>query len=300
MPLSPLLGPTHANSLRQINDLGLSDSLVTVPKSHPAAKNRFIYYPDRLTKAPGSLPSAIKAVLTPSSPFYGLLPYILKEPFLSATPTAEREAKNDGYNDESVDSFVSRRLGPQLAGNVLSALVHGIYAGDTRQLSMRAVFPSLWKLEQQHGTIIRGVLASLKKKSPTQEDLQRDAIAMTIPSIVSQMKDASVYSLQGGLEALPKAIIRYLQKQPNVEMRTECGISRLEWADSTRKELQVSMPCHSGHYGRPHSTLRCSYRRHQKQSMQTMWYQRWRQVPSVSSFQTFPTCRTILPLPLES
>lgn len=213
---------------------------MTVSKSHPAAKNRFIYYPDHLTKAPSSLFSAIKAGLTPSSPFYGLVPYIFKEPFLKPPPIAEREAQNDGYNDESVDSFVSRRLGPQLAGNVLSALVHGIYAGDTRQLSMRAVFPSLWNLEQKHGSIIKGMIASARRKEPTQEDLQRDAIARTIPEIATRMKDVSVYSLQGGLEALPKAIIGYLQSKANVEMRTDCSLTKVDYVRDDHEAFQVS------------------------------------------------------------
>lgn len=223
----------------QINDLGLSDTLVTVPKTHPAAKNRFIYYPDRLTKAPSSLPSAMKAVLTPSSPFYGLLPYVLREPFLSPPTSEERAKKNNGYNDESVDSFVSRRLGPQLAGNVLSALVHGIYAGDTRQLSMRAVFPSLWNLEQEHGSIIKGMLASSRKKAPTPDDLQKEAVAKSIPEIAESMKDVSVYSLQGGVGALPKALIDHLQLQPNVEMRSGCSVSKLGYALEGREGFQV-------------------------------------------------------------
>lgn len=212
---------------------------MTVPKSHPAAKNRFIYYPDCLTKAPSSLPSAIKAVLTPSSPFYGLLPHVLKEPFVSPPSISEREKLNNGYNDESVDSFVSRRFGPQLASNVLSALVHGIYAGDTRQLSMRAVFPSLWNLEAKHGSIIKGML-SRKKVPPTPEDLQKEEVAKSIPEIAEMMKDVSVYSLQGGIEALPKAIIRHLQSLPNVEMRSECGISELDFSSDETVGFKVS------------------------------------------------------------
>lgn len=105
---------------------------------------------------------------------------------------------------------------------------------------MRAVFPSLWNLEQKYGSIIKGMLASSRKKEPTQEDIQRDAIAQTIPEIANMMKDVSVYSLQGGIEGLPKALIRHLQDQPNVEMRSDCTISSLEYSSGASEGFQVS------------------------------------------------------------
>lgn len=244
---------------------------MTVPKSHPAAKNRFIYYPDRLTKAPSSLPSAIKALLTRSSPFYGLLPHVLKEPFLSPPSVAAREQENGGYNDESVDSFISRRFGPELAGNVLSALVHGIYAGDTRQLSMRAVFPSLWELEQKHGSIIKGMLARKKTASP--EEVQRQEIAKSIPHLAIMMKDVSVYSLHGGLEGLPKAMIQYLKARPNVEMRLECGADELTYSGGGQAGFKVSRRCKPAQASSNFCFLFNSSKPHQIPYKQTMSFQ---------------------------
>lgn len=214
---------------------------MTVSKSHPAARNRFIYYPDRLTKAPTSVLSAVKAACTPSSPFYGLLPHLAKEPFVpqlrpASSPPSQETGQQDGSNqtipfDETVDAFVSRRLGPQLAENVLSALVHGIYAGDTRELSMRAIFPSLWNLEQKHGSIIKGLIASMRSVTST-DSLERDKVAEAIPNLAQRMENVSVYSFRNGLEAFPRALENYLRRQPNVELLPGNMVKRLDFKSS--------------------------------------------------------------------
>lgn len=60
--------------------------------------------------------------------------------------------------DESIASFVARRFGAEAALELGTPLLAGIYAGDARQLSMRATFPQLLELEQRHGSVIRGLI----------------------------------------------------------------------------------------------------------------------------------------------
>ena len=139
--------------------------------------------------------------------------------------------------DESVDSFVKRRFGASFAENVLSALVHGIYAGDTRQLSIQAVFPSLWKLEQRYGSVVKGILQGGIKPSELEITAKQELESRLI-EIVKRMMKVSVYSLQDGLEMLPKALIRYLKAQPNVELRNESSLTQLSY-DGT--EFTVSL-----------------------------------------------------------
>ena len=42
------------------------------------------------------------------------------------------------HGDESVHDFFSRRLGPRIADTFVSAIIHGIYAGDSRHLSVKS------------------------------------------------------------------------------------------------------------------------------------------------------------------
>ena len=209
----------------------MQDDLVTVGKSHPSAKNRFIYYNGRLNRAPSSFASAITSSFSSSSPFHGLLSSVLSEPFRKARPSPPSNAKaapQDGDEDESVDSFVSRRFSKSIAENVLSALVHGIYAGDTRQLSIRSVFPSLWEAERSKGSVVRSMLfGTAGLKAPEFEVEAKKEIEGRLGDLARSMKDVSVYSLKGGLEGLPRGLVNRLEQSPNVELRNQASVESL-------------------------------------------------------------------------
>jgi oxygen-dependent protoporphyrinogen oxidase len=59
--------------------------------------------------------------------------------------------------DESVASFVTRRLGREVYETLVEPLMTGIYGGDGEQLSLRATFPQLRELELTHGSVLRGL-----------------------------------------------------------------------------------------------------------------------------------------------
>jgi oxygen-dependent protoporphyrinogen oxidase len=67
--------------------------------------------------------------------------------------------------DESIGQFVRRRLGREVAERIADPLLGGIYAGDLDALSIRATFPQLLALEEQYGSLIRGVLAQRAAKA---------------------------------------------------------------------------------------------------------------------------------------
>ena len=59
--------------------------------------------------------------------------------------------------DESIASFVTRRLGPEAYERLVEPLMTGIYGGDGAELSLRATFPNLRALELEHGSVLRGL-----------------------------------------------------------------------------------------------------------------------------------------------
>jgi oxygen-dependent protoporphyrinogen oxidase len=61
--------------------------------------------------------------------------------------------------DESVASFVTRRLGREVYEQLVEPLMSGIYAGDGQQLSLAATFPQLRQLELKHGSLLKGLQA---------------------------------------------------------------------------------------------------------------------------------------------
>lgn len=68
--------------------------------------------------------------------------------------------KSKSQPGESVHDFFTRRLGNQAASRIAGAIINGIYAGDPRQLEMAAVFPRLIELENQYGSVIKGMMKS--------------------------------------------------------------------------------------------------------------------------------------------
>lgn len=85
--------------------------------------------------------------------------------------------------DESVWSFAARRFGAQVADRLISPMTLGIYAGDARQLSVRAAFPRMTALEREHGSLIRGLLARRGKAS-----------------------SGALTSFRAGMQSLPRAL----------------------------------------------------------------------------------------------
>jgi protoporphyrinogen/coproporphyrinogen III oxidase len=68
--------------------------------------------------------------------------------------------------DESLASFVERRLGREVYERLVEPLLSGIYAGDGECLSLEATFPQLRQSELAQGGLIKGMLAARRKAAP--------------------------------------------------------------------------------------------------------------------------------------
>ncbi len=71
--------------------------------------------------------------------------------------------------DESLEAFVTRRLGRQALERVAQPLVGGIYTADPSTLSLEATMPRFINLEREHGSIIRGLRAQSETSVATRE-----------------------------------------------------------------------------------------------------------------------------------
>jgi oxygen-dependent protoporphyrinogen oxidase len=70
--------------------------------------------------------------------------------------------------DESLGDFIERRLGKQMLEHIVEPLLAGIYAGDTKSLSLKATFPQFHELERKYRSLILGMLAGKKRLHGTQ------------------------------------------------------------------------------------------------------------------------------------
>lgn len=65
--------------------------------------------------------------------------------------------------DESIASFVRRRLGPEILDYAVDPFVSGIFAGNPEQLSMAHAFPRVLELEQEFGSLSKGLMAQMRR-----------------------------------------------------------------------------------------------------------------------------------------
>ena len=72
-----------------------------------------------------------------------------------------------GNDDESVFHFFRRRFGIQVLENFVDPMVSGIYAGDTKRLSMRSTFPKIYEMEQKYGSLIKALIKNRRKMKVT-------------------------------------------------------------------------------------------------------------------------------------
>jgi oxygen-dependent protoporphyrinogen oxidase len=66
-------------------------------------------------------------------------------------------------NDESLESFVVRRLGRESLDRLAEPLVGGVNGSDPKEMSLAATYPMLLDMEQQYGSLVKGFLAQKKK-----------------------------------------------------------------------------------------------------------------------------------------
>ncbi len=83
---------------------------------------------------------------------------------------AEGETAQD--HDETLESFVVRRMGREALDRLAEPLVGGVHASDPREMSLAATFPNLLEMEQKFGSLILGFLdqrtmvEEMRKKYP--------------------------------------------------------------------------------------------------------------------------------------
>ena len=91
--------------------------------------------------------------------------------------------------DESLASFMTRRLGGEVYSNLIEPLMAGIYAGDGSVLSLKATFPQLQQAEREHGGLIKGVLAQRAKAQPARANGTRPGF-ITFETGLHELVDA--------------------------------------------------------------------------------------------------------------
>jgi oxygen-dependent protoporphyrinogen oxidase len=183
--------------------LGLADQLIN---TNETGKKAFVWSHGRLHELPEGL---VTFVPTQLGPFLrsGLLSWI----GLARMGCDVFVPRGPAQGDESLAAFFRRRFGSQAFERVIEPLMAGIYAGDAEQMSLKATFPRFYELEQEYGSIVRGMMAARRK-------------AQARPS--AGPKRTMFVSLKNGLGELVTALADRLTRQ-GVELRAGCRVDAL-------------------------------------------------------------------------
>ncbi|XP_047488368.1 protoporphyrinogen oxidase-like [Penaeus chinensis] len=195
-----VVGNAGANTLALAESLGLRDKVRSVRYGEPSAKNRMIKVNGSLHK----LPNSLKTALTKIPPF--------SKP-LALSAISDLRAKKVLSDDESLFSFVNRRFGPDVAKYAIDPLARGVFAGNARDLSVKALAKRMHEVEQKHGSVLKGFIKDRKNAEKPDPGLAKCDLVQQ-----ARKEKWAVWSLQDGLETLVKTLAESLE-QDGVEIR---------------------------------------------------------------------------------
>ena len=172
-------------ALELCRELGLGDQLVGTEAKHRRSfvvrKGKLVPVPEGFVLlAPNRLgPILTTPILSPVGKLRLLLDLVLPR-------------KSDDA-DESLGSFVKRRLGREALDRLVQPLVGGIYTADPNELSLKATLPQFPAMERDHGSLILGALRQARQARWAEKNASGARYGMFMTPA-------------GGMDALPRAL----------------------------------------------------------------------------------------------
>ena len=164
--------------------LGLTDQLIN---TNETSKRACVFSQGRLRELPEGL-----VVISPNQLGPFLRSGLLSWPGLARMALDLAIPVKRSSSDESLASFFRRRMGRQAFERMLEPLMAGIYGGDAEQMSVQATFPRFVELEQQYGSVIRGMMAARKTGSSAASAGPKRTMFVSLKNGLSGLIDALV------------------------------------------------------------------------------------------------------------
>lgn len=129
--------------------------------------------------------------------------------------------KRDG-RDETIAEFIQRRLGSEALEKIAEPLMSGIYNAEAEKQSLLATFPRFRAIEEEYGSLIRGMIAA-RKKHPA-------------PQPSAEPKTTLFTSLRAGTEELVHALVA----QVEADLRLNSHVARIERSEVGEYHLMLA------------------------------------------------------------
>ncbi|KAL2854460.1 hypothetical protein BJY01DRAFT_205202 [Aspergillus pseudoustus] len=219
------VAPACLPLLDLLHELKLEDQILYTSKASPASQNRYIYYPDHLIRLPSYDRNAGLI-----SNFWRLFNLFTQEPIIrhALWTMISEPLKDEGQpaTDESIASFVSRRLSPEIADVLVSSVYHGIFAGSIDQLSADTLMGLFRDYER---TDLRVLGTMMENSREGRSTIPADDVLALVPLIQDKgteyikhlsglVKSNSTLTLKKGVGQLTEALLAALKRSPKVEI----------------------------------------------------------------------------------
>jgi oxygen-dependent protoporphyrinogen oxidase len=132
----------------------------------------------------------------------------------------------NGLSDESLSSFVRRRLGREALERMAQPMVGGIYTANPETLSLRATLPRFLDMEREHRSLILAML----RKARSQADAEKSG--------TSGARYSLFLSFDRGMEVLVQALEHALVQSSattlaQVDIRKNTRVQSLSWTGAS-------------------------------------------------------------------
>jgi oxygen-dependent protoporphyrinogen oxidase len=125
--------------------------------------------------------------------------------------------KRKNTDDESLASFVTRRLGRECLEKIAEPLVAGIHTSNPDNMSVLATFPRFLQMEQKSGSLIRGMIDAMKSRTHAAHNAP--------PPKTGASKLTFSMSFKDGMQTLSQACADYIGKD---SIRLGAGVKAVE------------------------------------------------------------------------
>ncbi|MBT3921993.1 MAG: protoporphyrinogen oxidase [Nitrospina sp.] len=166
--------------------LGIEDHLVG---TNPETPNTYVYTGGKLVTMPDGLSLMIPTKFLPFAftPLFSLMGKI-RMAFDLLIP------KKADDSDESLASFVRRRMGEEALRKMAEPMLAGIYASDPETMSIGSTFPMFVETERKYRSLILGMLARKKAMllNANKRPASKFSLFMTLKDGLGEMVDTAI------------------------------------------------------------------------------------------------------------
>jgi oxygen-dependent protoporphyrinogen oxidase len=176
--------PEKPWTVQLIQKVGLEEQMLCSNDGH---KGTFIFSGGRLHRLPEGVMLMVPTMILP----------MLRSPLISWPGKLRMgmdlviPARKAG-GDESLESFVGRRLGRECLEKIAEPLVAGIHTSSPDNMSVLATFPRFVEMEKKHGSLIHAMMAAMKNAPPQNPDSRPMTYFMSMKRGMQQLSDGCV------------------------------------------------------------------------------------------------------------